>query len=113
MTDEEAIMMPKFIGNDSLVARVNEVQGVMYRQSNELGRLNRAVKKYKDENAKLRKQIDDAHISRLLTENENESLRKLIADVHEALRADKAGMFHKLTLASMEDDMRELGVEVD
>lgn len=45
--------------------------------------------------------------------NENDRLRELIADVHEALCADKAGMFHKLTLASMEDDMRELGIEVD
>lgn len=44
---------------------------------------------------------------------ENEKLRELIADVHEALKADRAGMFHKLTLASMEDDMRELGIEVE
>jgi Uri superfamily endonuclease len=47
------------------------------------------------------------------TEAENAKLRELIADVHEALCADKAGLFHKLTLASMEDDMRELGIEVD
>jgi hypothetical protein len=45
--------------------------------------------------------------------SENAKLRGLIADVHEALCADKAGMFHRLTLASMEDDMRELGMEVD
>lgn len=44
-------------------------------------------------------------------EAENEKLRELIADVHEALKADRAGMFHRLILASMEDDMRELGVE--
>ncbi len=44
---------------------------------------------------------------------ENAKLRELIADVHEALCADKAGMFHKLTLASMEGDMREIGIEVD
>lgn len=43
---------------------------------------------------------------------ENAKLRELIADVHDALRADKVGMFHKLILASMEDDMRELGIEV-
>ena len=43
---------------------------------------------------------------------ENAKLRELVADVHESLRADKAGMFHKLILASMEDDMRELGIEV-
>lgn len=46
-------------------------------------------------------------------EAENARLRGLITDVHEALCADKAGMFHRLTLASMEDDMRELGIEVD
>ena len=46
-------------------------------------------------------------------EAENAKLRELIADVHDALRADKAGMFHKLILASMEDDMRELGIEVE
>ena len=44
---------------------------------------------------------------------ENAKLRELVADVHEALCADKAGMFHRLTLASMEDDMRELGIEID
>ena len=47
-------MMPKVIGNDSLIARVNEVQGCMYRQSNELRKLNKAVRRYKEENAKLR-----------------------------------------------------------
>ena len=31
------------------------------------------------ENAKLREQVDAAHMSRLLTENENESLRELVA----------------------------------
>ena len=46
-------------------------------------------------------------------ETQNAKLLELIADVHEALCADKVGMFHKLTLASMEDDMRELGVEVE
>lgn len=45
-------------------------------------------------------------------EVENERLRELIADVHEALCADKAGMFHRLTLASMQYDMSELGIEV-
>lgn len=52
-------MMPKFIGDDSLIARVNDVEGRMYRQSNELGKLNRAVRKYKTENAKLRELVQD------------------------------------------------------
>ena len=51
-------MMPRVIGDASLIARVNEVEGVMHRQSNELGKLNRAVKKYKDENAKLREYVE-------------------------------------------------------
>lgn len=56
------------------------------------------------------KQITE-RITEILTENAK--LRELIADVHEALRADKAGMFHKLILASMEDDMQKLGIEAD
>ena len=52
-------MTLKVIGNNSLIARINEVEGCIYRQSNELGRLNKAVKKYKDENAKLRKLCED------------------------------------------------------
>ena len=54
-------MMPKVIGNDSLIARVNEVQGCMYRQSNELGRLNKAVRRYKTENAELRELVRIMH----------------------------------------------------
>lgn len=54
------------------------------------------------------KQITE-RITEILTENAK--LRELITDVHEALRADKAGMFHKLILASMEDDMQKLGIE--
>jgi hypothetical protein len=71
------------------------------------------------ENAKLREQIDAAHMSRLLTENENELLRELLIDVSEEvpwsfmdttkycmpLRADK--------LRKLLCRMRELGVEVD
>lgn len=52
-------MMPKVIGNDSLIARVNEVQGCMYRQSNELGRLNKTVRRYKEENAELREIVGE------------------------------------------------------
>lgn len=46
-------------------------------------------------------------------ESDVAKLQELITNVHEALCADKAGMFHKLILASMEDDMRELGVGVE
>lgn len=44
---------------------------------------------------------------------ENSKLREMVRDVHKALCADKVCMFHKLILASMEDDMRELGIEVE
>lgn len=56
---------------------------------------------------------DSSQKERRQLEAENAKLRELVADVHEALCSDKAGMFHELILASMEDDMRELGVEVD
>ena len=58
----------------------------------------------------VRTEVLCGHICDL--ESENAKLRELIADVHESLCADKAGMFYKLILASMEDDMRELGMEV-
>lgn len=77
-------MMPKVIGNDSLIARVNEVQGCMYRQSNELGRLNKAVRRYKEENSKLR-----------------ELLRELYED-----QCDECDRW------KYRDSMRELGIEV-
>lgn len=43
----------------------------------------------------------------------NDRLRELITGVHEALCADRVGIFHRLILAGMEDDMRELGIEVE
>ena len=69
------------------------------------------IERLKDENAKLIVKLNAEHIARQNVEVENAKLRELIADVHEALRADKAGMFHKLILASMEDDMQKLGIE--
>ncbi len=65
----------------------------------------------KAENDKLVIKLNTEHIVRLNVEAENARLRELIADVRDALHADKAGMFHKMILSSMEDDMRELGVE--
>jgi len=44
-------------------------------------------------------------------DEENAKLRETIADIHEALCADRIGMFHNLIVSSMEDDMRELGIE--
>ena len=44
--------------------------------------------------------------------DENAKLRETIADIHEALCADRIGTFHNLIVSNMEDDMRELGIEV-
>lgn len=63
------------------------------------------------ENAKLQEQGKRLFDKTLELETENAELRELVDDVHAALRADKTGMFHKLILASMEDDMRELEVD--
>lgn len=76
------------------------------------------VAQLKDENARLQEVVSDGEENArlILGESrtlraENAKLRELITDVHEALCSDKAGMFHKLILASMEDDMREMGIE--
>jgi len=84
--------MPKVIGNNSLIARINEVEGCMYRQSNELGRLNRAVKKYKDENHKL---------------------RELVRYMHRCyISGHDWGPWGAPEKQHVEDIMRELGIEV-
>lgn len=57
-------------------------------------------------------QLNDARRENRRLQAESAKMRELVADVHEALCSDKSGMFHKLILASMEDDMRELGIEV-
>ena len=59
------------------------------------------------ENAKLREQIDAAHMSRLLTENENESLRELVTDLWEYIYIGTSQDGQ-----SLHDRTRELGVEV-
>lgn len=102
-------MMPKVIGNDSLIARVNEVEGCMYRQSNELGRLNKAVKKYKDENAKLR---ELANAVKGFCEDftcDDCAMRRDCAD-NGRLFCDTPN-FHALD--AMRKALRELGIEVD
>lgn len=85
----------------------------------------------KAETAKLREQVDAAHMSRLLTENENESLRELVAKYSAAAKY-LCGFSHcnecNLDCASVFGDVpsgwdcarmlldkkaRELGVEVD
>ena len=70
-------------------------------------RLNQEVFVYTpEEQAQIR-----AEFERLATENAK--LRELLVETYEAITSDSAGMFHKLIAASMRDDLRELGVEVD
>lgn len=46
-------------------------------------------------------------------EAENAKLRELVANVHEALCLDKTTLFREAIIKSLEDDMRELGIEVE
>lgn len=69
------------------------------------------------ENAKLREQVDAAHMSRLLTENENESLRELVQRLlaeyrYLRVRPRKMYLQHEARMRAIEEEMRELGVEV-
>ena len=70
------------------------------------------------ENAKLREQIDAAHMSRLLTENENESLRELLHRLlveyrYLRVRPRKMYLQHEARMRAIEGEMRELGIEVN
>lgn len=62
--------------------------------------------------ARISESLDKARRKYVQKESENAKLRKLIIDVHEALKADRVGIFHKQILANMENDMHELGIEV-
>lgn len=44
---------------------------------------------------------------------ENAKLRELVADVREALCLDKTSLFREAIIKSLENDMRELGIEVE
>lgn len=76
--------------------------------------------KLRAENAKLREQVDAAHMSRLLTENENESLRELVRDMMQAWWAcdDEKCPRHderceEGQYCAFDECVKELGVEVD
>lgn len=70
------------------------------------------------ENAKLREQVDAAHMSRLLTENENESLRELCGFMLRCMKRNHdcdccLVNGEHCEISYIESDARELGVEVD
>jgi hypothetical protein len=57
------------------------VSDVITELANEANDKTMQIARLKAENARLREQVDAAHMSRLLTENENEKLRELCADM--------------------------------
>lgn len=69
---------------------------------------------YMADNAELRERVDAAHMSRLLTENENERLRELVRDMWRdgMCECDERGACAQCEYHFL-DRMRELGVEVD
>lgn len=74
---------------------------------------------FKERNEHFARAMTDAQVSYIEAERaacdleaENAKLRDLLADVHEALCLDKAGVFHEAIIKSLERDMRELGIEV-
>lgn len=92
------------------------------RLSDERDRLKQGYAALESENAKLRERIDATHMSRLLTENENESLRELAAKMAEALRVGGEWCDRECIVVfgcdGMDEcpiakELRELGVEVD
>jgi len=71
------------------------------------------------ENANLRERIDAAHMSRLLTENENESLRELVRIAGTYCvnglcgKDDGCPLYLGKPYCALHDRMRELGIEVN
>ena len=83
--------------------------------SHALNDLSHALALLESENAKLRERIDASHMSRLLTENENESLRELVRLMWKPFCWAQSGCEVCLTDeqdAEIRDKVRELGVEV-
>lgn len=67
-----------------------------------------------DENAELRERLDGAHMSRLLTENENETLRELVRHLRECTRHNVcAACEYADDACDFDYDLRKLGIEVD
>lgn len=112
---------------ERLEAENERLREAAERDADVMEALNLSLEESQAENAKLRdamytnagkhalQHMDEDELRIWATQQSEyiEELKELIADVHEALCADKTGMFHRLTLASMEDDMRELGIEVE
>ena len=104
------------LGNHSAESMLLDAADTIWKLRDDLQRANA-------ENAKLREQVDAAHMSRLLTENENESLRELVRDMWEGYNDPRCEECHLKDTptcadcpicareASVIDRMRELGVD--
>lgn len=76
------------------------------------------IARLKAENDRLREQVDAAHMSRLLTENENEKLRELCGFMLRCMKRNHdcdccLVNGEHCEISYIESDARELGVEVD
>ena len=101
------------VSDRTLLARVNEVEGVMYRQSRELGRLNSEVKRYKNENAKLRElACDVSKAAHMLCEAWEGSCDKEADGMSLHAVCPIGDMDELCVFGKLHDRMRELGIEV-
>ena len=94
-------------------------EGGMYYSGEYLSRIAETAESLEAENAKLREQVDAAHMSRLLTENENESLRELVRIAGTYCvnglcgKDDGCPLYLGKPYCALHDRMRELGIEVN
>lgn len=104
------------VSDGTLLARANEVEGAMYRQSKELGRLNSAVKRYKDENATLREQVTTMYreMQGVLDMSTDTVFVDSIGTLRDAMDIHMQAMAELgMPPADYEKRLRELGVDVD
>lgn len=102
---------------ESIALCLSEEGGYEYYDiDDDLKELAKNVSDMEAENERLRERIDAAHMSRLLTENENESLRELVRLMWKPFCWAQSGYEVCLTDeqdAEIRDKVRELEVEVE
>lgn len=106
----KAVTMPSDMGSVLREAAdtIWELRGSVHRERAEADRLREERDMYRD----LVGMMDHPDLNAQLNA-ENAKLRELVADVREALCLDKTSLFREAIIKSLEDDMRELGIEVD
>lgn len=93
------------LGNHSAESMLLDAADTIWKLRDDLQRANA-------DNAKMREQVDAAHMSRLLTENENESLRELVRDMMRYYFMPSA-IDSKQRETELLERAHELGVEKD